>query len=624
MSGLLQILEPGQHDGDIEKNNNEIAIGIDLGTTHSLIAFSRDETPEVLTIGSDKMIPSVVSYQGNEITVGQDAVEELQNPNSETISSIKRLMGKGYSEIASSAHSDRYPLVENIESGVIRLCVQEKHITPIQISAEILKKLKHSAEKHFDQDINKAVITVPAYFDEGARTATKDAAKLAGLEVLRLVNEPTAAALAYGLDKGVEGIYIVYDLGGGTFDLSLLKLEKGLFQVLATGGSTEIGGDDFDQVLYSALQERSAYSPHFKTYRRLLLEQIKHAKQALSTQDSYTFTLECKAFKESHTITREEFNTLAKPFVEETIQICHSVLEDAQIGLEDIQGVVLVGGSTRIPFVRQHVEQFFKKQPLVDLNPDEIVALGAALQAEALVHGSSNLLLDITPLSLGLETYGGLTEKIIHRHSPIPISKAQEFTTFKDDQQGMIIHVVQGERETVDECRSLAQFELSGIPPMVAGAARIRVTFTLDADGLLTVSAEEKTTGTKQKIEVQPSYGLKEEELEQMLRDSLEHAEEDIEKRLLTESKVGAKRLIETVESALETDHALLNDEEKQALFNQIASLNRSLKSDDREKILEMTSQLETSSQKFAELRMNTSVQKALSGKDINDISNQL
>lgn len=540
---LFDIHEPGMtplpHEG-------EVAVGIDLGTTNSLVAVSRGGRPEVIrSVSGEALLPSVVAYSGSVAVVGEEA-----KPFPGAVHSIKRLMG-----------------------------VEAKR--PVEISAEILRKLKERAETALGKSVTKAVVTVPAYFDDAARTATKDAARLAGLEVLRLINEPTAAALAYGLDKGAEGIYAVYDLGGGTFDVSILRMEKGVFQVLATGGDTRLGGDDFDELIARA----KGIGVH-------AAREIKHKGS-------------------------REFDGLFLPLVEKTIGICKAALKDAGLAQGDIKGVVLVGGSTRLALVAEKVGEFFGKAPLSDINPDEVVALGAAIQAEGLVHGSDNLLLDVIPLSLGLETMGGIAEKIIYRNTPIPCSYAQEFTTYQDNQTGMIINVVQGEREMAAECRALGSFELSGIPPMAAGAARVRVSFTVDADGLLTVSAQEETTGTEQKIAVKPAYGLAEGEIERMIEESMKNARPDMEKRLLQEARVEAERMIIAVESALEADGSMLSQAEFRKVKEGVSALRSAMPKETREKISALTEDLNNATQDFAALRMNQAVAGKLKGSEV-------
>lgn len=572
---LLQIHEPGQTP---LPHQQQAAVGIDLGTTHSVIAIAHEGQVEVLRdVCGGALIPSLVHYAPGGVTVGKEA---RTKPG--TIASIKRSMHQ--------AHVTR-------DTG-------QGAKTPVEISAAILKHLRGLAEQALGKEVTQAVITVPAYFDDAARTATRDAAQLAGLEVLRLINEPTAAALAYGLDNQAEGIYAVYDLGGGTFDISLLKMEKGVFQVLATGGDTQLGGDDIDALIS---RQASVFSG-----QQLSLPEARQLKEKLSEVETVSHG--------GYALTRSEFESLISPLLIRTMQISSQALADAGLRKEEIKGVVLVGGSTRIPLLRRKVAEFFGQEPLTNVDPDQVVAIGAALQAEGLTQGSDNLLLDVTPLSLGLETMGGMVEKLIHRNTPIPVSVQQEFTTYQDGQTAMKIHVLQGEREMVDQNHSLAEFNLQGIPPLPAGIARIKVSFTVDADGLLSVAAREETTGTEQRIAVKPSYGLPPERIEQMLRESMEHAREDITQRLLAESRFEAKRLLAELQSAMQASAEVLLPQEKEDFTAQMRKIETALTGENRDAIDYERMQLEQLSHAFAERRMDTAITHALKGAHINEV----
>jgi molecular chaperone HscA len=594
---LIQLVEPQHLD---EKTLNEeipLAVGIDLGTTHSLIAYSKQGQPFVIkNKEGETLIPSVVGYE-EETIIGTKALDLLHSGALSVFTSIKRLMGRNFEDLKQKGDDIVYPsAIETEESGIVRLKVKDKALTPIEISADILRHLKKLAERHFHAPVKHAVITVPAYFNEAARTATRDAARLAGLEVLRLLNEPTAAALAYGLDKNVEGIYAVYDLGGGTFDLSLLKLEKAIFKVLATGGDTYLGGDDFDQALLTfLLKGELPFDP--QEYRKNLLT-VRRAKEALSIKSEETVELTMNNKKHSRTLSRKDLEAAIAPFVARTIEICRRVLKDVHLTPQDIKGVILVGGATRMPYVVEEVERFFNSVPLKDIHPDEAVALGAALQAEALTKGSDTLLLDITPLSLGLETMGGVVERIITRNSRIPISKTQEFTTHLDGQAAMKLHIVQGEREMVQDCRSLAEFELHGIPPLPAGVARIEVCFTLDADGLLTVSASEKMTGISQHIEVKPSYGLSEEEIKEMIFSSYHHAEEDYSKKIWAETEIKALELLEKTKKTIKKNTVQLKTTEINTIQMKLLKVEETIKLKDRSRLEIVMKDLEETLQK--------------------------
>jgi molecular chaperone HscA len=627
---LLEIHEPGEtplpHAGE-----GTLAVGIDLGTTNSVVAISREGKPAALHDDTGKaLVPSVVAYPAvGGVLVGEEARLLTAREPRNVVASIKRLMGRG----AADLHTVAGVLPYEVEPGtgqtdMVKLRIGGKARSPVEISAEILKSLRARAEAALEKPVERAVITVPAYFDDAARTATRDAARVAGLEVLRLVNEPTAAALAYGLDKGSEGLYAVYDLGGGTFDFSLLRLEKGVFQVLATGGDTALGGDDFDRAIAERmLAERKKDGladvvDEGAVKAALALGRVM--KEQLSDRDQTSGRLELAGVPSFHALARTEFDAMIATHVKRTIDIARNVLVDADMKVGEINGVVLVGGSTRVPLVRAEVAAMIGKPPLTDIDPDEVVALGAALQAEALTGGSDTLLLDVTPLSLGLETMGSLVEKIVPRNTPIPVQLAQEFTTYQDGQNAMAIHVVQGEREMVEDCRSLARFELAGIPPMVAGAARIRVTFAVDADGLLTVSAEERTTGVAQRIEVKPSYGLSHDDMADMLYDSLDHAEDDMARRLLMEARVEARRNLLALDAALARDGALLSGEERTELDAARDRLEIAIAAESRDDINAAAEALESLSKPFAERRMDRGIRDALSGLSVGDLERRV
>jgi molecular chaperone HscA len=627
---LLEIHEPGEtplpHAGE-----GSLAVGIDLGTTNSVVAIARDGRPAALHDESGRaMVPSVVAYpEAGGVMVGDGARALMAREPRNVIASVKRLMGRGTADLQAVAGVLPYEIEPGSgETDMVKLRIGGKARSPVEISAEILKTLRIRAEEALEKPVERAVITVPAYFDDAARTATRDAARVAGLEVLRLVNEPTAAALAYGLDKGSEGLYAVYDLGGGTFDFSLLRLEKGVFQVLATGGDTALGGDDFDRVIAERMlaeRARDGLADEVdEAAVKAALALARQMKEQLSDRDQASGRLEIAGVPSFHAVSRTEFDTMIDGHVRRTLDIARGVLADAGMTVSEIQGVVLVGGSTRVPLVRTSVADMVGKPPLIDIDPDEVVALGAALQAEALTGGGDTLLLDVTPLSLGLETIGGIVEKIVPRNTPIPAQLAQDFTTYQDGQTAMAIHVVQGEREMVGDCRSLARFELLGIPPMTAGAARIRVTFAVDADGLLTVSAEERTTGVQQRIEVRPSYGLSHEDMADMLYDSLEHAEEDMTQRLLTEARVEGRRNLLALEAALEKDGALLDVDERLALDTARRQLEAAISGEDREAINAAAEALETLSKPFAERRMDRRIREALSGRSVTELEGRV
>jgi len=614
---LLQISEPGQASAP---HQHKLAVGIDLGTTNSLVASVRSGVAETLPSKTgEHLLPSVVHYATDGPLVGSPAVLKAVDDAENTMVSIKRFMGRSLKDIQVDGPSP-YRFSPN-QKGLVTIETRSGEVTPVEVSAEILSELAERGRQTLGDELSGVVITVPAYFDDAQRQATKDAAKLAGLNVLRLLNEPTAAAVAYGLDGGDEGQIAVFDLGGGTFDISILRLSKGVFEVLSTGGDAALGGDDFDQVIANWVIQQSGYQGELSAQQQRQLQHVsKQAKESLTDQSE----VDIKFGDWKGCLDRAAMTLLIDPLIDRTLKACKRAVRDAQLKVVDIDNVVLVGGSTRVPRVRERVQELFKRQPLANIDPDRVVAIGAAIQADTLVGNKPDnelLLLDVIPLSLGIETMGALTEKIIHRNTTIPVAMAQEFTTYKDGQTAMAVHVVQGERDLVDDCRSLARFELKGIPPMVAGAARIRVTFQVDADGLLSVSAREETTGAESSIQVKPSYGLSDEEITDMLQESFANAAEDKGARALREQQVDADGLLQALSAALLADgERLLSNEEQHVL---IAAMEKLQQVRDKGTADEISKEIEVvgkASDEFASRRMDFSIKQALTGHTLNEL----